>query len=256
MLEQWYWIMPNSVLFSKELTDKQKLLFCLVSSLCAEKWYCRASNEYLWELLNADARTIRRNLSALNDSWLLGIANVNNQRQIFIQDKVDKNVLGGGQKCPRGVDKNVHIILQDNNTIEEKDISKDISKKKSEFEIFWKEFPHARPWKKKECLNYFNKLDTNQVMLETKHLKWKIKAGIQDAQYIPACQRRLRDFVPTSDEIKTRDLEKIMKWNLTTEGTKDRYSELVYVYGEDKLKLMAKKLSSTLDFNKPKDVQI
>ena len=37
MLEQGYCLMPNEVLYSKELTDKQKLLFCAVSNLCAEK---------------------------------------------------------------------------------------------------------------------------------------------------------------------------------------------------------------------------
>ena len=49
IMDYWYWVIPNLVLFDKRLNDKQKLLFCLISSLCAEKWYCRASNEYLWE---------------------------------------------------------------------------------------------------------------------------------------------------------------------------------------------------------------
>lgn len=37
MLEQGYCLMPNEVLYSTELTDKQKLLFCAISNLCAEK---------------------------------------------------------------------------------------------------------------------------------------------------------------------------------------------------------------------------
>ena len=51
ILSQGYWIMANVVLFDNRLTDKQKLLYCLISSLCAEKWYCWASNKYLWEKL-------------------------------------------------------------------------------------------------------------------------------------------------------------------------------------------------------------
>ena len=80
LLSQWYWIMPNIVLFSNELSDKQKLLYCLISSLCAEKWYCRASNEYLWELLKADKRTISRNISELHDKWFISVE-INNNSQ-------------------------------------------------------------------------------------------------------------------------------------------------------------------------------
>ena len=47
-----------------------------------------------------------------------------------------------------------------------------------------------------------------------------------------------------------------MKRHLTTEWAKERYSDLVEVYGEERVKAMAKKISQTLDFNKPKDVQI
>ena len=117
--------MPNEVLYNTELTDKQKLLFCVISNLCAEKWFCWASNEYLGEKLNADARTIRRNISTLQECWFIKITvKNNNQREISLKEGEDKNVLGVGQKCPRGEDKNVHIILQENNTIEKKENKK------------------------------------------------------------------------------------------------------------------------------------
>ena len=118
MLEQGYWLMPNEVLFNKDLSDKQKLLFCLISSLCAEKWYCRASNEYLWERLNVDKRTIARNVSTLWEKWFITIEIENNcQRKITL----DKNVMGVWQKCHGGYDKNVIQILQENNTKEKKE---------------------------------------------------------------------------------------------------------------------------------------
>ena len=73
ILSEGYGIMPNKVLFDKNLTDKQKLLYCLISSLCAEKWYCRASNEYLWERLNADKKTISKNVSDLANKWFISV---------------------------------------------------------------------------------------------------------------------------------------------------------------------------------------
>ena len=73
ILSEGYGIMPNKVLFDKNLTDKQKLLYCLISSLCAEKWYCWASNEYLWERLNADRKTISKNVSDLVNKWFISV---------------------------------------------------------------------------------------------------------------------------------------------------------------------------------------
>lgn len=110
--------MPNSVLYSKELTDKQKLLFCTISSLCAEKGYCRATNEYIGELLNADKRTISRNISALEENGYIAVEIENNtQRKITL----DKNVQGDRQKCVGGDrQKCPHIITSNNITKEEK----------------------------------------------------------------------------------------------------------------------------------------
>lgn len=111
ILSQWYWMMPNSVLFNKDLTDKQKLLFCLVSSLCAEKWYCRATNEYLWELLNASKITISKNISVLVEKWFIYIeVNQNYQRKLTLV----KNDKGDSQKWQGGDSQK----WQDNITIE------------------------------------------------------------------------------------------------------------------------------------------
>ena len=111
ILSQWYWMMPNSVLFNKDLTDKQKLLYCLISSLCAEKWYCRATNEYLWELLNASKITISKNISILVEKWFIFIeVNQNYQRKLTLV----KNDKGDSQKWLGGDSQK----WQDNITIE------------------------------------------------------------------------------------------------------------------------------------------
>lgn len=99
ILNEWYWIMPNMVLYSKELTDKQKLLYCLISSLCAEKWYCRATNEYIWQLLNANKTTISKNISALVEKWFIYLeVNQNYQRKLTLvkNDKGDSQKWQGG----------------------------------------------------------------------------------------------------------------------------------------------------------------
>ena len=99
ILSKGYWIMPNTILFSKDLTDKQKLLYCLISSLCAENGYCRATNEYLWELLNASKITISKNISILVEKWFIYIEiNQNYQRKITLvkNDKGDSQKWQGG----------------------------------------------------------------------------------------------------------------------------------------------------------------
>ena len=54
MLEGGYGIMPNVVLFSKDLSSTAKLMFCLISSLCAETGECWATNDYLGARLAGD----------------------------------------------------------------------------------------------------------------------------------------------------------------------------------------------------------
>ena len=111
ILNEWYWLMPNTVLFNNDLTDKQKLLYCLISSLCAEKWYCRATNEYIWELLNASKITISKNISALVEKWFIYIeVNQNYQRKLTLV----KNDKGDSQKWQGGDSQK----WQDNITIE------------------------------------------------------------------------------------------------------------------------------------------
>jgi len=123
MLEQWYWVMPNVVLFNNELTDKQKLLYCLISSLCAEKWYCRATNEHLWELLNASKFTISKNVAVLVEKWFIFLeVNQNYQRKLTLV----KNDKGDSQKWQWGdSQKWQDNITSNNNTIKNKENKKE-----------------------------------------------------------------------------------------------------------------------------------
>ena len=137
MLDQGYGLMPNCILYNKELTDKQKLLFCTISSLCAEKWYCRATNEYIWELLCADKSTISRNISVLQEKWFIGVEiDQNYKRKITLC----KNSKGDMQKWVGGdtqkwVDNNTSDKITNKNSL-------------AKFEEFWDKRPKKEDKKK------------------------------------------------------------------------------------------------------------
>ena len=245
ILSEWYWIMPNTVLYSKELTDKQKLLYCLISSLCAEKWYCRASNDYLWELLWVNKWTISKNISWLQESWLIFIELDNFQRKISIaidDNPIVKNHKGGCEKSQGGYcEKSQHNNTIYNNT-----------NNKYSFQEFRKEYPHARKWKKAESEKYFNQNDSEDVRKQVSILKRKIKAWLQDAQYIPACERWIRDFTPISDEVLKQDLVKIARWHLKCGwDIKQRAQELKQIFWEEQINEIVKAIQQkpTLSFN-------
>lgn len=90
LLEQWYWVMPNVVLYDKELTPNQKLIYVVVSSLCAEKGYCRASNKYIGKLLWVSIDTASEAINKLVSLWYL-ISKINkndgNKRTLHLSEK-------------------------------------------------------------------------------------------------------------------------------------------------------------------------
>jgi len=226
MLEQGYWIMPNKVLYSIELSDKQKLLFCVISSLCAEKGYCRATNERLWELLWADKRTISRNISQLIEKWFICIWEDEQWRRTIT---IDKNVEGGRQKCLGGVDKNVHPYIYTNITNE------------YSFQNFWKDYPHAHKGKKKDSEKYFKQNDSEEVKKQVQILKRQIKAWLQDAEYVPACERWIRDFTPLNEDVIKQKLVKICKWHLNAWwDMKQRSHELKETFWEQQINEIVK----------------
>jgi hypothetical protein len=246
MLEQGYWIMPNAVLYSTELTDKQKLLFCLVSSLCAEKGYCRATNEYLWELLWADKRTISRNLASLLDKWFISIGEDEQWKRII---SLDKNVKGGRQKCLGGVDKNVHPYIYMNNTIEYI---------YSNYYWKWKWIDENKCWKIIQSkLEQGITLDDIRKGMVLYNSECRIK---QDYTYVKKLETWLTWFHPlTDDEIdeqlytvllayknKKKSDEKFWK----SKPSLTLWNDLKETFGEEKVKSIRKQLNTiNLTFN-------
>ena len=247
MLDQWYWLMPNSVLYSKELTDKQKLLFWAISNLCAEKWYCRATNDYIGELLNADKRTISRNLSELEEKWFITI-------EIWIQRKIslDKNVYGGRQKCLGGVDKNVY----QNNIIEYKDISKDIS---IDYSDLFKNYYWKNKWiDEKVCSKLLDTKIKQWITLEeirTWMVLYNCECRLkQDFKFVKKFETWIKEFQPLDEQQINEELYAIIKsyrdkkksdekfWQSTY--AKTLWNDLKQQFGEEKVKWMLKQANS------------
>lgn len=226
MLEQWYWIMPNVVLYSTELSDKQKLLFCVISSLCAEKWYCRATNERLWKLLWVDKLTISRHISQLQEKWYISIEIISrNERKI----RIDENIKGDWQKRQGGIDENINPYIYTNITNE------------YSFQKFWEDYPHARKGKKKDSEKYFKQNDSEEVRKQVQILKRKLRAWLEESKRIPACERRIRDFTPLNDDVIKQDLVKICKWHLNAWwDMKQRSHELKETFGEQQINEIVK----------------
>lgn len=245
---------PNAILQDKDLNHTQMILYGYIRGLSLKKWYCYASNKTLWEYLNIKIRAVQRHLNKLKERWYIEI-----EMEWYFDRKITyvKKNMGDVKNDMGGVSEMTPYIMSEMTPYidKEKDnINKEINK---EFETFRKLFPHARKWKKQEAKKFYTQInDPVTVIKEVKHLKLKIQAWIEEIKFIPACERWIRDFTPISDEVKVKDLEKIMKRHLTTEWTKERYPDLVEVYGEERVKAMAKKISKTLDLNKQKDVQI
>lgn len=241
MLNQGYCFMPNVVLYSTKLTDKQKLLFWAISNLCAEKGYCRATNDYLWELLWADKRTISRNLTPLLEEWFISIGEDEQWRRTIT---LDKNVQGGRQKCLGGVDKNVHPYIYMNNTIEY-----------IYSNYYWK-------WKgidEKKCnkliedkLKQWITLEDIQKSITLYNCECRIK---QDYQYVKKLETWLKEFQPLSEEQIEETLYTIVKDYskkkksdekfASSKPAKTLWSDLKETFGEERVKSMFKQANSS-----------
>lgn len=77
---------------------------------------------------------------------------------------------------------------------------------KNNFETFWKSFPHARKWKKQEAEKYYIALVEDEIRRELDLLKLRIDIWEADPKYLPACERRLRDFTPIDKSIRTKSI--------------------------------------------------
>ena len=107
-------VIPTEVMLNKEISSTTKIMYGIISSLCNEKGYCWASNDYLGELLG-----ITRTRVSLIIKELVEIGLIESEIEKKYKRKIKlKGVL---IKVKRGVKENLKgdlIKVKDNNIIE------------------------------------------------------------------------------------------------------------------------------------------
>lgn len=83
-----YAIIPNKVLNDKNISALARVLYCNISSLCAQRGYCWATNKYFADLLGVSLRTIIRLMLEIEP--FLKIENSGNSQRIIWAHNMSK----------------------------------------------------------------------------------------------------------------------------------------------------------------------
>jgi uncharacterized phage protein (TIGR02220 family) len=131
--KSYYSIIPASVRYDKELSDKAKLLYGEISALCNEQGYCWATNSYFAELYEVTRETISRLIKQLSDKNYIYLEfEIDNSRKIYLQCSYEyKHEISIPllTKKSIGIDENINSIKNNTiNTIKEKEIYKEKEK--------------------------------------------------------------------------------------------------------------------------------
>ena len=141
-MSEGYAICLNEWALDKDIKNELGLLL-IISSLCAEKGFCYASNKYLSELFDETEISISRKIKKLVDKNYVSVSYQKRGTQIISRElRLTNLLMDHYQNCYRTVNKNVkENNTSNNNTSNNKkeSISKDILKK--EFENLWKLYP-------------------------------------------------------------------------------------------------------------------
>ena len=128
--------MPNRILFDEWLSDKEKLFFCLISSLCAKHWYCRANNNYFAKKFNIDELTASRRISTLVKEWFIFVKIDKRQgnKRILSISPIDEKINTYWRKDQEGIDEKINTPIDEkinHNSIINNNINNNIKEKKA-----------------------------------------------------------------------------------------------------------------------------
>lgn len=209
MLDQGYGIMPNKVLFDQKLSDKAKLLFCLISSLCAEKWYCRAGNEYIAKQMWMSERTVREHIAILaKNKYITLVVEKGNQRKITIWAVAESEQSGGENLPPSGGEIPPHNITSVK-SIKEKEVEDLKQKLEVEYQLppkvieialvfnEYKAWPKLHKFKKPQLTAWVNKLRKDWLNCE----EWMIAT----------IEKSIASWYQGTTPIKPREIKKEQK---------------------------------------------
>ena len=276
ILQNGFCMIPNVVLYDDELSDKQKLLYWTISSLCAEKWYCWASNEYISELLWVNKWTISKNISILAEKWYINITLDNNcKRYLELNSIVENNnhyekSQGGLWKITRGgCEKSQHINIIDKDKINnpENQSKKDTQKTNTffpkpesvtpnvtcgdlTFDNIYNLFYH-KSWHKpslEKCKKVFDalNLDTewyNMLVKDLKLFRVEYKYWVKDQKYRPWFEKYVGWFNAewVNEEYRLKTIVKFHMENAEDiEKWKKRYLDLCESFWKDVIDKLVK----------------
>ena len=145
-----YSICFNEWALDKDIKNELGLLL-IISSLCADKGYCYATNTFLGELFNIPEQTVSRKLKILEEKKYITIEYKKRGCEIINRYiRLTKMLIHDYQKCEPTINKNVK---ENNISINNTNINNNIYEQ--EFERLWVIYPKKQG--KKDALKHFIK---------------------------------------------------------------------------------------------------
>lgn len=265
ILQNGFCMIPNVVLYDNELSDKQKLLYWVISSLCAEKWYCWASNKYLWELLWVKEWTISNAVKWLLDKWYIH-SDINkdkgNERHLSLSCEISQGgiVKNHNRYCEKSQEINIIDKYKINNNEQSQDINVSIPKQNNitpnltngdlTFENIYKLFYH-KSWHKPsidKCKKVFDSLnlDTewyNMLVKDLQLFRIEYKYWIKNQMYRPWFEKYVGWFNAEWVNAEYR-LKTIIKFHMENrdniEKMKKRYQDLCETFWKETIDSLVK----------------
>ena len=118
----YYAIIPASVRYDEELTDKAKLLYGEITALSNKEGYCFATNKYFANLYKCTNRAIQNAISKLQENGYIHVVIEDNyQRKIYLTSSMgyEKKFIGGYEdKFIGGYEKNFTNNIINNNMLD------------------------------------------------------------------------------------------------------------------------------------------
>lgn len=237
---------PDSVLLDKRLKHTHMILYGVILSRANnEDNCCFATNQALWNRIGRNKDTVSNLVKDLKKFGYIEVIEWS-LRKILpilkIEYSIPKIEYGYTQNWV-GVYPNLSTIqdnIQDN--IQEKKINKKDSKtsehqsssrwtneQEEKFEAFWKIYPHYQSRsRKKDTKTHFLETDYNELMFNTKMLKWKTIIHPEEVKFVPWSQKRVNNFVPMTDYQKKQAIRELYRRHMTVWGDmRTRMEEIV-----------------------------
>lgn len=182
-----------------------------------KKWSFITSLDHLAQQLHLSVQQIRTSLEKLESTWELEKTSTNKNTTIKVLRYCDYNDLDSedNKQITNKQQTNNKQITTNNNEKNNKNIIYP-----PEFEEYRSIYPHFRKWKKKDTYSYW------KTIWDTKAMMWcflyanMIKYWIDKAEYVPACERRTKDFTRSEQSVRQKLMmicEKMIEQNTPAE---------------------------------------